>query len=458
MYSGMCFANIGLKFCVIVSFAQTAIVERMKEPKTNKRRDHWLDYADEKYGKSLVADTKSVLGILKLFLPLPLYWALYELQGSRWTIQATQMDGDIGIYRIKPDQMQLLGPLAIIVFIPTFQYLVYPLLARIGIARPLQKLSIGGLTIGVAVLISGLIELKVQATHAQLPEPGQCHLRIYNGANCNYTVRLEHNDPLELAAMDTLMLDIIVNDFEANINYSLTSSGPSNECFPLITGQLLVGSQHSISQHISSNGLRQFEDDPRKSRSGDPKIRILFSYSKTITFIDRRTMVQMLESRSDSLEPIQLPPGEYDVRVDGTTAALVILRPGSVSSLLIRAVSETRFDYRLVEITPANSVHMLWQLPQYIVLATGATMYGVVGLVFTYSEGPQSMKSVMQATWLLTVAFGHVIDIVIVGANFFQSQANEFFFFSGLMFLDMVVFMVLAKRYKSSSPTSSTRS
>jgi hypothetical protein len=49
----------------------------------------------------------------------------------------------------------------------------------------------------------------------------------------------------------------------------------------------------------------------------------------------------------------------------------------------------------------------------------------------------------------LTVAFGNLIVVIIAGAKFFQSQTFEFFLFAGLMFVDMIVFMWLAVRYKA---------
>ena len=49
----------------------------------------------------------------------------------------------------------------------------------------------------------------------------------------------------------------------------------------------------------------------------------------------------------------------------------------------------------------------------------------------------------------MTVAFGNLIVVIIAGAKFFQSQTSEFFLFAGLMFVDMIVFMWLAVRYKA---------
>lgn len=49
------------------------------------------------------------------------------------------MNGEVGGYfTIKPDQMQVINPLLIILFIPLWDLFVYPALAKIGIKRPLQ--------------------------------------------------------------------------------------------------------------------------------------------------------------------------------------------------------------------------------------------------------------------------------------------------------------------------------
>ncbi|XP_078741948.1 solute carrier family 15 member 2-like, partial [Lampetra fluviatilis] len=58
------------------------------------KRDHWLDWARESYNGRLIAQIKMVFKVLFLYLPLPMFWALYDQQGSRWTFQATRMDGD----------------------------------------------------------------------------------------------------------------------------------------------------------------------------------------------------------------------------------------------------------------------------------------------------------------------------------------------------------------------------
>lgn len=75
-------------------------------------------------------------------------------------------------------------------------------------------------------------------------------------------------------------------------------------------------------------------------------------------------------------------------------------------------------------------------------------MFSITGLQFSFTQAPESMKSVLQGCWMLTVAFGNLIVVIIAGAKFFSSQTFEFFLFAGLMFVDMIIFMWLARRYK----------
>jgi solute carrier family 15 (oligopeptide transporter), member 1 len=53
----------------------------------------------------------------------------------------------------------------------------------------------------------------------------------------------------------------------------------------------------------------------------------------------------------------------------------------------------------------------MWLFPQYLVITLGEIMFSVTGLEFSYSQAPPSLKSVVQAAWLLTVAFGNAIII-----------------------------------------------
>lgn len=87
-------------------------------------------------------------------------------------------------------------------------------------------------------------------------------------------------------------------------------------------------------------------------------------------------------------------------------------------------------------------------IPQYAILTLAEVMFNVTGLAFFYSQAPESMKSVIQACWLLTNSLGNALVMLIVGNNVFDSQSHEFFFFSTLMAVAMFLFMYLAHKYK----------
>ena len=57
-----------------------------------------------------------------------MYIALYDQQGSRWTIQAMRMNGYTFGQQILPDQMHVANPILILTLIPLFDNVLYPLL------------------------------------------------------------------------------------------------------------------------------------------------------------------------------------------------------------------------------------------------------------------------------------------------------------------------------------------
>jgi solute carrier family 15 oligopeptide transporter 1 len=72
------------------------------------------------------------------------------------------MTGELGSWSLKPDQMQVVNPLLILIFIPIFETALYPLLAKCNIKRPLQKMGIGGVLAAVAFVVSAIVELQLQ--------------------------------------------------------------------------------------------------------------------------------------------------------------------------------------------------------------------------------------------------------------------------------------------------------
>ena len=73
------------------------------------------------------------------------------------------MNGDLGWFTLLPDQMQTLNAVLVLIFIPLFEYIIYPLLAKLRLVRTsLQKLIWGGFLAALAFVVSGALELRIQ--------------------------------------------------------------------------------------------------------------------------------------------------------------------------------------------------------------------------------------------------------------------------------------------------------
>lgn len=61
------------------------------------------------------------------------------------------------------------------------------------------------------------------------------------------------------------------------------------------------------------------------------------------------------------------------------------------------------------------------------------------------------MKSIVLSFWFLTVASGNLLALILVSiSDIFKYQSHEFLFVAGVMFVDMLIFSILAYYYKGS--------
>jgi POT family proton-dependent oligopeptide transporter len=72
-------------------------------------------------------------------------------------------------------------------------------------------------------------------------------------------------------------------------------------------------------------------------------------------------------------------------------------------------------------------LHMMWQFPQYFLMTVAEVMFQITGMEFSYSEAPVSMKSLMQAIWILTAAFGNILVIAIERIHLLENPVSSVF-------------------------------
>ncbi|POI23670.1 hypothetical protein CIB84_012582, partial [Bambusicola thoracicus] len=133
------------------------------------------------------------------------------------------------------------------------------------------------------------------------------------------------------------------------------------------------------------------------------------------------------------------------------TLDLGLLDFGASYTVVISNVSGGAVQTWKSEDIKANNVHMAWQLPQYLLISAGEVMFSITGLAFSYSQSPASMKSVLQAGWLLTVAVGNTLVLVVAQAAP-MAQWAEFVLFTVLLFAVCIIFSIMGYFYVSVDP------
>ena len=101
------------------------------------------------------------LSIIYIFVAM--FWALFDQTASSWVIQAESMDREVAGIEILPAQMQAANPLLVMLLIPVFSYLVYPVIDKVFRLTALRKISIGLFITVFAFCVSALIQEKIDA-------------------------------------------------------------------------------------------------------------------------------------------------------------------------------------------------------------------------------------------------------------------------------------------------------
>ncbi|KAM3960753.1 peptide transporter family 1 [Aphomia sociella] len=441
--------NIVLDFIKCVSLGLKNVALRRNN---NEKDVHWLDSTRAHYDQRFIKDIKKTLSVLTLFTVTPIFWALLDQMGSRWTLQATKLDGRFGFLSIKPDQMQVINPIFVLTLIPLTQKYIYPFLEKRNILKnPLHKLTLGGILAGVAFIASGLVEIYISAKYPELPKPGYAQLRLFNGNECSVSLNNDYkNITYTIPALSHFVKkDIRVKGSE-NLTLELGGIPPRDETF-------FLEENTANSFFLSGSSVYRYKDNVDRSKSGFPVVRFLVSdtvNNTNITFV--RDSNNLIEAQTEnSVSPrTEVFSDTYSLKIGGVNASMekvitrnITMESGGVYALVI-VKSGNEYKSNLIVITEANSITMAWLFPQFLIMSIAEVLFGVTGNEFAFKESPESMKAVMMAVWLLTEAVGNVIIIIITRLFVNYLQETQFFFYTGLIFGAMAVFSYLSRGYK----------
>ncbi|XP_031574670.1 peptide transporter family 1-like [Actinia tenebrosa] len=418
-------------------------------------KPHWMDLADDKYDIQLIDDIKAMYRVLFMFLPLPVFWTLFDQQGSRWVQQALQMDGDIGVLgTIKPDQMQALNAVFIILLIPVFEGIIYPLVKK---PRPLKRMAIGMMLGALAFVIAGLVQLKIQASEMVITPPpsGFADVYLVNTASCNVLASIQNRSigVKPLGKSTKLRLNLKKN-ITLGVKMTCNKGLQRNFTFKVNEGRfydILFG--YHDNELIGHLVEQDFTSPPPPGESEICAVSIASGDTFYSLQLDGQTRMSNITAMGN-LKCTTVPAKKYKLSIKNQDSKIasnneVILQNGGTKVAVLKdsGGNGTRDVFIYEEFDP-QSISMLWQIPQYFVITSGEIMFSITGLEFAYSQAPASMKSCLQAAWLITVAIGNLIVVMEAESRIIDTLSTEFFFFAAMLGVVMVAFSVMSLFYK----------
>lgn len=127
-----------------------------------KRGESWLDVAKSSFNPEKVEDVKAVYRVVGVFSFIPIFWAMWDQNLSEWVLQAAKLDRHVFGYELLPQQVQTVDPFFLLLFIPVFNYLIYPFLEKIGIkTTPLRRIGGGLVLMVISFVVIALVQTGV---------------------------------------------------------------------------------------------------------------------------------------------------------------------------------------------------------------------------------------------------------------------------------------------------------
>ncbi|KAK1341976.1 hypothetical protein QTO34_016728 [Cnephaeus nilssonii] len=380
------------------------------------KREHWLDWAQEKYDERLISQIKMVTKVMFLYIPLPMFWALFDQQGSRWTLQATTMNGKIGLLDIQPDQMQTVNAILIVVMVPIVDAVVYPLIAKCGFNfTPLKKMTVGMFLASMSFVVAAVVQVEIDTNEFR-------------------TFDLNKLTSINISSPGSPVTPVMP-DFEQGHRHTLLVWGPN------------------YYRVVNKDGLNQ------KPEKGENGVRFVNAFGGSFNVTMDGILYEDITSynastykffsygtKSITLSSAEIP-GRCNNSFESTNFGF-----GSAYTYVITRLSDGCPKLNIFEDIAPNTVNMALQIPQYFLMTCGEVVFSVTGLEFSYSQAPSNMKSVLQAGWLLTVAVGNIIVLIVAGAGQIKEQWAEYVLFASLLLAVCIIFAIMARFYTYINP------
>jgi proton-dependent oligopeptide transporter, POT family len=106
---------------------------------------------------------RSIAGLLVIYSLVAMFWSLFDQTHSRWVLQAEHMNRNFLGWEILPSQLQSANPILVLILVPFFSLVVYPLVGRFVELTPLRKIGAGFFLAVTSFMIPAWVETWIAA-------------------------------------------------------------------------------------------------------------------------------------------------------------------------------------------------------------------------------------------------------------------------------------------------------
>uniref|UniRef100_A0A672IG49 Solute carrier family 15 member 1-like n=1 Tax=Salarias fasciatus TaxID=181472 RepID=A0A672IG49_SALFA len=443
--------NIMLDVCKCIGFS---IKNRYRHRgKQFPKRAHWLDWAEEKYDKLLIAQIKMVLKVLFLYIPLPMFWTLFDQKGSRWTLQKPSYDPSWN-----RGKLFTVNPILILTLVPIMDSVIYPLIRKCGLNfTPLKRMTVGMLLAASAFVSAALVQVEIDKTLPVFPSSSQSQLKLLNMGN----------NPAsdEYFTFETEEVTVSVASSALTTTILLTKGERQTLLIPAVINSewLLVSWTKNVEEMKRKKTLLMLElnnnhflylqttDLTAKPEQGNNAIRFINGLSTEVRVSSSLVDFGIIKPSGYSNYSL-VENGKITFNLSSGGRSCDYSREFGYGSSFTFFIPNNLESITVIEDIKPNSVHMALQIPQYFLITAGEVMFSVTGLEFSYSQAPSNMKAVLQAGWLLTVAVGNFIVLIVAELAKLPMQWAEYVLFASLLVAVCIIFSIMAYFYTYIDP------
>jgi len=104
-----------------------------------------------------------IVRLLVIYILVAMFWSLFDQSQSAWVLQAEKMNLNWLGFTWLPEQPQSINPFLIMVMIPLFSYVIYPVINKVFPLTPLRKIGMGMFVAAASFIVSAMIEARIVA-------------------------------------------------------------------------------------------------------------------------------------------------------------------------------------------------------------------------------------------------------------------------------------------------------